>query len=221
MSAGGFPGRGRMGTGPIALMLALAAAPLAAQPFEGSITMNMTGDNGSHTMTFMLKGGMIRFEATPQIAVVMNPVAQRLMLIMNAQRMYTETDFAGTLNTVQPPAGKTPSIVRTGKMETIAGYKCEHVTISDDDGQSVDACLTEALGGFRMPAASNPMSPQREAGWLTKIGATNFPLRVQKNGKTIEEVTAIKKEALDQSLFEAPEGFQSFQMPARVKKPPR
>jgi hypothetical protein len=205
----------------IALMLALAASPVAAQSFEGAVTMTLTGDNGSRATTFLLKGGRIRFEPTPQISVVMDPVAQRLMLIMNAQRMYTEMDFAGTIANVQQQAvGKNPAVVRTGKMETIAGYKCEHVTISDDDGQSVDACLTEALGGFRMPAASNPMSPQREAGWLTKIGATNFPLRVQKNGKTIEEVTAIEKKPLDQSLFEAPEGFQSFSMPARPKKPP-
>jgi hypothetical protein len=207
----------------LALALSCLAPPLAAQAFEGTVTLSITGDNGgAHTMSYMLKGGRMRFDPTPQISVIMDPVAQRLMLVMTAQRMYTETDFSSAMTTAQQQTvGKNPSIVRTGKMETIAGYKCEHVTISDDDGQSVDACLTEALGGFRMPAASNPMSPQREAGWLTKIGATNFPLRVQKNGKTIEEVTAIKKEPLDQALFEAPEGFQSLQMPVRAKKPPR
>jgi hypothetical protein len=211
-----------MNAGKIAVMLALAASPLAAQSFEGSVTMNLTGDNGTRATTFMLKGGRIRFEPTPQISVIMDPVAQRLMLIMSAQRMYTDMDFAGTVANVQQQAvGKNPAIVRTGKMETIAGYKCEHVTITDDDGQSVDACLTDALGGFRLPTASNPMSPQREAGWLTKIGATNFPLRVQKGGKTIQEVTAIEKKQLDQGLFEVPDGFQSFQMPARAKKPPR
>jgi hypothetical protein len=207
------------------LMLACAASSAEAQAFEGSVTMNVVNDNGAvRAMTFMLKRGMIRFEPAAQVAVILDPVAQRLMLIMNAQRMYTEVDFAAAAANGQQQAqavvGKNPSIVRTGKMETIAGYKCEHVTISDDDGQSVDACLTEALGGFRMPAASNPMSPQREAGWLTKIGATNFPLRVLKNGKTIQEVTAIEKKPLDLSLFEAPEGFQSFQMPVRAKKPP-
>ena len=63
------------------------------------------------------------------------------------------------------------------------------------------------------------MSPQREAGWMTQLGSRNFPLKVTKGGKTIMEVTAIEKQTLDAALFTAPEGFQSFAMPVRPKKP--
>ena len=105
-------------------------------------------------------------------------------------------------------------------METIAGYKCEHVTVTDDDGASVDVCVSSELGGFRMPAASNPTAPQKEAGWIAQIGSTSFPLKVQKGGKTIMAVTAIEKKTLDATLFTAPEGYQSFSMPAMPKKPP-
>ena len=201
-----------------ALFLTFTAVPLAAQAFEGTVTMNMVSDNGdAHAQSFMIRGGKTRFDVGGgMMTVIMDPVAQRMMVIMNAQKMYTERDFGGAVAAVQQRvAGKNPAVVRTGKMETIAGYKCEHVTVTDDDGASVDVCISSALGGFRMPAASNPMAPQKEAGWMAQLGSTSFPLKVQKGGKVIIEVTAIEKKALDPALFAAPEGFQSFEIPKR------
>ncbi len=200
-----------------------AAAPLAAQSFEGSVSMNLTPESGSpQQLTFQLKGGKIRFEpASGQMSVIIDPGTQRMMVILNAQRMYMERDFGSALSSMQQQAGvvKTPTIVHTKKMDVVAGYKCEHVTITDNDGGTVDACISSELGGFRMPTASNPMAPQHEATWVAQLGGANFPLKVVKGGKTLLEVTAIKKESLDPALFTAPEGFQSFAMPA-TKKPP-
>jgi hypothetical protein len=208
----------------IALALLSIAAPLAAQSFEGSVSMNISPDNGSQPqqLTFMLKGGKMRFDPPgAPVSVIIDPAAQRMMVIMSSQRMYMERDFGSAVASIQQQVGgKSPTIVHTKKMDMIAGYKCEHLTITDDDGGIVDACASTELGGFRMPAASNPMAPQREAGWLTQLGAANFPLKVVKGGKTLLEVTAIKKESLDPSLFAAPEGFQSFAMPA-TKRPPQ
>jgi hypothetical protein len=203
-----------------ALALMCFAPPLAAQSFEGTVTMNVVTDNGTHSISYMIRGGKMRFDVGGgQMNVIVDPVAQRMMVIMNAQKMYMERDFGNTVAAVQQQVGeKHPSIVRTGKRETIAGYKCEHVTVTDDDGASVDACVSSELGGFRMPAASNPMSPQKEAGWMTQLGSTSFPLKVTKGGKTIMEVTAIEKKALDAALFTAPEGYQSFAMPKRPRQ---
>lgn len=205
-----------------ALVLMCVASPLAAQSFEGSVTMNVTGDNGKTTsITYMLKDGKMRFDpGGQQVSVIIDPATQRMTVIMNAQKMYMERDFSSATAAVQQQAGaKTPSITRTGRMETIAGYKCEDITVTDDDGKSVDSCISSELGGFRMPAASNPMAPQREAGWVGEIGSHNFPLKVQKGGKTIMEVTAIEKKSLDAALFTAPPGYQSFAMPTMPKKP--
>lgn len=206
---------------PAVLALMCISSPLAAQSFEGTVTMNMVSDDGSaHALSYMIKGGKMRFDVGGgQMSVVLDPVAQRMMVIMNAQKMYMERDFGSAVAAVQQQVGeKHPSIVRTGKRETIAGYKCEHVTVTDDDGASVDSCISSELGGFRMPAASNPMSPQKEAGWLAQLGSTSFPLKVTKGGKTIMEVTAIEKRSLDAALFTAPEGFQSFAMPKRPRQ---
>ena len=201
-----------------ALFLTFTAVPLTAQSFEGTVTMNMVSDNGdAHAISYMIKGSKIRFDVGGgMMSVIMDPVAQRMMVIMNAQKMYMERDFGRAAAAVQQQvAGKNPAVVRTGKTETIAGYKCEHVTVTDDDGASVDVCISSELGGFRMPAVSNPMAPQKEAGWMAQLGSTSFPLKVQKGGKTIIEVTAIEKKALDPALFAAPEGFQSFEIPKR------
>jgi hypothetical protein len=213
----------RKTTAALALLpLLCIAPPLAAQGFEGTVTMNVTSDNGTaHVMNFMLKGGKMRFDpGGGQVSVIIDPAEQRMLVIVNAQKMYMESSFADAAGKIDA-AGKGPTIVKTGKMETVAGYKCEDVTATDDDGKSVTICMSSELGGFRMPAASNPMAPQAEAGWLAQLGGRNFPLRVKKDGKTIMEVTAIDKKALDAGLFVAPEGYQSFAMPTPRKKPPR
>jgi hypothetical protein len=202
----------------LALTLLCSASPLAAQQFEGTVTMNMVSDDGSsRSMSYLIKGGKMRFDpAGAPVSVIIDPVGQHMILIMNAQKMYMERDFTGALAAMQPPGGvKTPAMVRTGKTEVVAGYKCEHITITDDDGQSVDACVSSELGGFRLPAASNPMAPQKEAGWMSQVGATSFPLKVTKGGKTIVVVSAIEKKPLDPALFAAPEGYTSFAMPRR------
>jgi len=204
------------------LPLLCIAPPLAAQGFEGTVTMNITSDNGNaHAMTFMLKGGKMRFDpGGGQVSVIIDPNAQRMLVIVNAQHMYMESSFADAAGALQQKVAVTdPTIVKTGKFETVAGYKCEDVTATDDDGKSVTICLSSELGGFRMPAASNPMAPQPESGWLAQLGARNFPLRVKKDGKTIMEATAIEKKSLDAGLFVAPEGYQSFAMPPMRKKP--
>lgn len=206
-----------------ALFMICTAVPLAAQSFEGTVSMNITGDNGVvNPIRYMIKGGKMRFDpGNGQVSVIIDPVARRMMVVMNAQKMYMEREFGDAVAAVQQRTSvKNPSIVRTGKMETVAGYRCEHVTITDDDGASVDSCVSSELGGFRMPAASNPMAPQKEAGWIAQLGSTSFPLKVQKGGKTIMEVTAIEKKTLDAALFTAPQGYQSFQMPVMPKKPP-
>ena len=90
-----------------ALFLTLAALPLAAQSFEGTITMNIVSDNGAaHPMSFMLRGGKIRFDVGGgQMTVVTEPAAQRMMVIVNAQKMYTESSFAGAVASIQQQAG--------------------------------------------------------------------------------------------------------------------
>ncbi len=163
-----------------ALVLMCIASPLAAQSFEGTVSMNITSDNGKTTsITYMLKDGKMRFDpGGQQVSVIIDPATQRMTVIMNAQKMYMERDFSSATAAVQQQAtGKRPDIVRTGKTETIAGYKCEDITVTDDDGKSVDTCISSELGGFRMPAASNPDARPQGAkrDGFGEIGSRSFP----------------------------------------------
>lgn len=206
-----------------ALILLCVASPLAAQSFEGTVTMNVSSESGpGRTMSYMLKGGKLRFEPPGgKMSVIIDPATQRMMVIMDAQKMYMERSFATAAAAAQQRvAGKSPTVTRTGKMETVAGYRCEDVIVTDNDGAAATVCVSSELGGFRMPMASNPMAPQAEAGWVTQLGKQAFPLKVEKNGKVILEVTAIDRKTLDPALFAAPEGYQSFAMPVAPKKPP-
>jgi hypothetical protein len=200
------------------------AAPLVAQSFEGSVTMNMTDNSGmARSMTFLLKGGKMRFDPPGgQLSVIIDPATQRMMVLVTAQHMYMESNFADAAAAAAAASGakmpaSTPSIVKTGKTDMVAGYKCEDVSTTDDDGKMLTICLSSELGGFRLPAASNPMAPQHEANWLSQLGMRDFPLRVTKDGKTVMEVTAIEKKSLDAAMFAVPDGYQSFSMPVRKK----
>ena len=93
----------------LAFCLALAAPPLAAQAFEGTVTMNVTSDNGrTNSISYMLKGGKMRFDPSgpngSPVSVILDPVGQRMMVIMNAQKMYMEREFPN-VGAMQQQAG--------------------------------------------------------------------------------------------------------------------
>ena len=206
-----------------ALFLTVIAVPLAAQAFEGTVTMNIASGEERAFRQLPAEGrqdavrsGRRAGERHHRPGRGANDAHREL-----AEDVHGDGFRRRVAAAQRQIGGKNAAVVRTGKMETIAGYKCEHVTVTDDDGEPVDVCISSDLGGFRMPAASNPMSPQKEAGWMAQLGSTSFPLKVQKGEKTIMEVTAIEKKPLDAALFEAPEGYQSFSMPVRPKKPPQ
>ena len=120
----------------VALALLCAAAPLAppltAQSFEGTVTMNITNDDGaSRTMSFMLKGGKMRFDpGGAQVSVIIDPATQRMTVIMNAQKMYMQRDFSDAVPAMQQmAAGKGPAVVKGRKLyiypEQYEGQECD------------------------------------------------------------------------------------------------
>jgi hypothetical protein len=203
-----------------ALLLALAAAPLAAQAsFEGTVSLTFTKSDGTPVpMNYLVKEGKIRTDVPgqrgEQIGMVIDRDNRKMTMIMNSQRMYIERDLP---ETTTPPAAREgaarKAIVRTGKTETIAGYRCEHVTVTEDDGTVIDACVSSELGGFTMALGGGPVSTPQQPVWASQLGAV-FPLRVRRGDKVIMEVTNVEKKSLDRALFEAPAGFRKLDLPA-------
>lgn len=194
-----------------ALMVALTATTVAAQGFEGVVTMTRTSGNGQpQEMTYLAKDGKIRVD-TPTGSVIMDGGANKMVLLMAPQKIYVETDLNGAIT---ESAGKQPpKMTHTGKTETIAGYNCEHITFTSDDGVT-DVCAAQGLGRFLVPSMGRGGAPA-QGSWVKALGDLGFPLKVEHDGKVEQVVTKVEKKSLDASLFSAPADFTKMNMPGR------
>jgi hypothetical protein len=201
-----------------ALLLCFSATTLAAQStFEGSISMTLTADDGKSTdVGYMVKDGKIRMEMAggrggQTMTMIFDMAAKKMLMIMTAQKMYMEQDVGGAVSSAAEKA-KPAKFVATGKTETVAGYKCAHYAVTDEDGSTSDVCVAKGLGAFRMPSSGGRGGPPKDPSWNAALGEGGFPLKVQKGDKVVLEVKTIDKKPLDAALFAAPEGFRKMDM---------
>lgn len=210
---------------------AALSSPLAAQtPFEGNVTMRITSEGRTVDMTYALKGARLRMDmplagrASGANAMYMVREGDRLSMVMPAQKMYIEQPISagGMAGRAGARGAAKVAVTPTGKTETVAGYPCEHYSVTSDEGQ-YDVCLAKGIGNFTVP--TNPMAGRGAASGgsdrvLEQLGATGFPLRVQKaGGETILEVTKIERKPLDDALFAVPSDFRKVDF-SRMGRPP-
>jgi Domain of unknown function (DUF4412) len=205
------------------LLLTLIAAPLSAQAFEGVISMTINADGGrSIPVVYQVKNGKLRYDMAAGMAagaIIVDPGDKKMIMLMPAQRMAMETEFAGVVAGMaeRAAAGKQPVVTRTGRTEIVAGYKCEHVIVTGDDTRATDVCLTNDIAApFQMPGGGF-MGMGALPQWAAQIGNA-FPLKVEQAGRTVVEVTKVEKKALEDELFTVPEGFQRMSMP-NIRRP--
>lgn len=119
-------------------------------------------------------------------------------------------------------AVKSAPPVKTGRTETIAGYKAEEYTTTNQKGEVTEIWLTKELGSFMMSGGGNPMAGGRGAQatpeWeeFVRDGA-QFPLRVVGHAKdgteTMRmETKKVEKMKVPDSTFST-EGYEEFVMP--------
>jgi hypothetical protein len=211
------------------LLTAATATSLAAQStFEGAVSMTLSGDNGRSTdLTYMMsKDGKIRMEMQVGrggrgATMIMDLAQKQMLMLMPEQKMYMVQSLAGAMDAAQGARGaSTATVTRTGQKETIAGYECEHVTVTDN-GATSDVCLAHGLGRWMTPAPGGMGrgGPPKSDPWEAGIGADGFPLKVTKGGQTIVLVTKIDKKSLDASLFAQPDGYTKMDLGAMMKRP--
>ena len=207
--------------------LLCAPAALFAQKFEGAITIAMTSQQGRMEMTYLVKGDQARVDMPARGGMsgymIHDGGKKTNLMVMPEQRMYMDMAAMQGMPGMAPPApSKAPDIKATGRKETIAGYECEHIIVTGDDGQ-FDVCAAKGLGSFMR--AQPPGGRGRGAGGpppgLDRLGADFFPLKVQKvGGEASLEVTKIDKKSLDASMFAIPDGFQKMDMGSMMRRPP-
>ena len=149
-------------------------------------------------------------------AMIIDPATKKSLMVMTAQKMYMEQDLSGAMS--QATKGNSAKITRTGKTEMVAGYKCEHVMVTEDNGTSSDVCVATGIGAFHSSSGGGRGGPPKAEAWQGALGDGGFPLKVQKGDKVTLEVTKIEKKSLDASLFSVPEGFTKFAMPGMGRR---
>jgi uncharacterized protein DUF4412 len=213
-----------------------AAAPLAAQQFEGTVNMKVTG-NGQNAegmaMRVAIKGDqqvtIITLPATAgpmagqEMRAIMDPKAQTMTTLMpmppgmgamagmpDAKGMKMIVDLSKMRDDA---ANSKADIKKLGTTQRIAGMPCEDYQITDENGKTVKACITSSLGRFRLPDMSGGMGRRGGGGgqpaWAKAFGdRPAFPLKVwTDNGTPNLEVISVDRAPVAASLFEIPDGY--------------
>ncbi len=206
----------------VVAVLALSI-PAAAQQFEGVITMQFSGlsVNGvPQDVEFLTRGtrGVRVNAAGPMgaMSMISMPAEQKVYVMIESQSVYMELPASADAL----PGGLTdmpePKITRTNKMETIAGYRCEHVLIQTAK-DTTDVCIARGLGPFLDILNGLRLGGSRAPAWQRSLTADGgFPLKVTgADGKVALEVKKIEKRKLGSALFVIPPTYTKMDMPAR------
>jgi hypothetical protein len=206
--------------------------------------MKMEAENQTGAeMTYFLKGNHTRIETklpnAPEGTAIMlwDLEGGRIVTLVPSRKMYMTMDLkaaAEDMKQMKKSQGQEesefPKLASTGKQETIAGYRCEHWLMGEN--QEIDMCVAKGLGYFGMGGQSGgglaslknlAFSPKMLAAaashpeWVKFLNGGAFPLKLSamKDGKVTMtmEATRVEKKPLDDSLFVIPTDYKEFSMP--------
>jgi hypothetical protein len=134
-------------------------------------------------------------------------------MLMDSERMYM------VMAIPQPHADGAdsvePELVKTGRSKEIAGYTCEEVTVTTEDGVTT-LWVTDRLGAFM--SVGNPMQRGRASWESFADGEPFFPLEIQQTDRRgrvelLLTATAVDTSAPPASRFAPPEGYEKVEMP--------
>jgi outer membrane lipoprotein-sorting protein len=187
------------------------------QSFEGNITMKLTNEDGAQTLQYKIKGDKFRLDTEHegmQTSFVLDSPAKKMYVLMTAMQMYMEMN----LEEAKPTPGeqdKKPVVNRTGKSETILGYKCEQILVLQG-GAETELWATKGLGKFFQFSLEGEGTG---SAWERELSSEDmFPLRIiekDAKGKQVSkmEVTAVEKKSLSDALFKVPSNFSKMDIP--------
>jgi hypothetical protein len=202
----------------------------AADAFEGKVSLAMSaGKDKGQTLNYSIRQDAMRIDIVAEgkaFAMIMDLKKLEMTMLMEEQKMYMVMPMKQTIEKAVANAEiKDPDIQKTGRTETILGYKCDEY-ITKDKNTTTEVWIAHGLGAFMGMGESGGgggmgamFGKKKASGWEEKFkGKPGFPLRViSRDGKGKEtfrmEATKIEPGALPASLFQPPAGWQKFQMP--------
>lgn len=209
--------------------LLLVPSLVSAKTFEGTVSMTMSdGRNGTHQITYSIKGSKIRTQmmggAAQNTAAILDLDQQQVIVLMPAQSMYMVMPMKQTMDQVSSAnVSADTTLENTGINKEILGYECTKYLAKSSDGVT-EIWATDQLGAFMgLGSMQNPMARGKaKAAWEKALDGKNFfPLLVitpGKNGDSFTlKTTAIEPQSLAPSLFEAPADYRKFDMGAMMQ----
>lgn len=215
------------------LLLPVLAAPLAAQDFEGSITMKMTTKEVADpiSMTFYRSGNRQAMVMTmpasagpsagQEVRMVLNADARKLTMLMpmpagmpgmpgGGKGMKMTMDLGQMTERAERQAGDA-KVTALGSSQEIAGMSCDDYQVTTKD-ETFKMCMTDQLGRYAFPEMTGRGRPEMPE-WMAAFGSKPvFPLKMWKDdGSMSMEVTAVKKGPVDPALLdENPVGYAAM-----------
>lgn len=222
--------------------LLAATHAFAVEAFEGKVTLGLSSDKGHlQDIDWSMKAQKQRMDITTektQMTMIMDLDKMETLMLMPSQNMYMVMPIKKPIERATEQAGEsTADIERTGKTETILGYKCDQILVKDK-GAVTEMWVAPDLGTFMglSGGGGGPMGGGGMGGmfggrrggggggaaaakWEEVLkGKGGFPLRVithdAKGKETFKmEATKIEPGSLPDSLFVPPEGSKPLSMP--------
>ena len=208
--------------------LLTAATSFAADAFEGQVTMSITNKTGkAQEMDLTIKGQQERMDTSMgghDASIIFDMAKREMTILMHEQHMYMVrpmTDIPKAAEGKSAGPESTADLEKTGKTETILGYKCQQFLVKEKNS-TTEMWLAEGLGTFLGLGGGNPMGGRGGAAaakWEQVLkGTSGFPLRVVSHDATGKEsfkmeATRVTPGPQPASEFLPPEGYQKFAMP--------
>ncbi len=200
------------------------SAPALAAAFEGEMDFKVTeGKTGETALfTFFVKGESVRLhwkDASGRgAAMIIDNSRKKRYLLMDKDKKYMEMPVEATdSDDIQSKEKKERNMQfsKSGKTETILGYRCEQWIGKDDKG---DVEVWGASGFGYFPGFQNSRKKAPKSAWEKEILRRGiFPLRMTEKYATGElkskwEAARLDKKSLPDSTFRPPKDYAAMNM---------
>jgi hypothetical protein len=226
------------------ILLLLIVAHPAVAAFEGYIEMTMAMKEGAGTMKGQISSVGARTEVEARVAQMGGiPVTMTMLLkfsnpdlvymLNDATKTYVEVNVKDLGNAAKNRAGREYTVKKMGK-EKVAGYVCEHLLLTANDGRETEVWTTKDLVDFAVFREYMQRNRQADLQGIMKAlkdaGAEGFVAKMISRDKagtpavTLELVKA-EKRAVPAALLEIPAGYKKQEgmlgmMPGMLPIPP-
>jgi hypothetical protein len=192
---------------PVALGLLIKSGKIRVDIPEG-LTKSGAGPLGANA-----KGYGIFDSAAKKIDVVLDSSKQVIVIDLNKvgeQMKGLSAPAEPEHGNAAPPKETPPKVTKTGKYDTVAGYKCENWDVASDHRQGTVCVAEEGFSWLSLPMAALNGVPTEHMWMAELLDGKHFPLRfvgygpdgVKETGRI--EVTKVDKKTLPASDFEVP-----------------